>query len=456
MNTAICYPCGQARLCHTAPEYHDVVLSPVDLRRIAQAVEQLVSVGWLEKSRQKIDFRTGQCDVLILSRLHDSTKWGCSYTHLRSLLWRQVRSPTQVLDGSRSARIRGRQMTYTPVRVLVTGGAGFIGSAFVRRLLGDPAVARVVTLDRLSTGGDRRNLLGVLQDDRHRLVAGDICDMRLVGELLRAERIDTVVHLAAESHVDRSIADPLAFFDSNATGTLRLLQAVSGYWIDERDSPGRRAQQLDTAVRFHHVSTDEVYGSLDPGDAAFTEQSAYKPRSPYAASKAASDHLVRSWHHTYGLPVTISNSSNNYGPRQHHEKLIPTVIRCCLHNETIPLYGDGSNRRDWLYVDDHCAGIETVLSNGVVGATYNFGSGVEQANTVLVEAVCAEMDRLRPAQRPYASLVRFVEDRPGHDWRYAIDNSRVIEQLGWSAQTPLAQGLHDTCRWYLDHADRLS
>lgn len=339
--------------------------------------------------------------------------------------------------------------------MLVTGGAGFIGSNFVRRVQGEGVAHRIVVLDRLSTGGDERNLAGMAAQPGFELVRGDINDQRLVAELLRTRRIDTIVHFAAETHVDRSISDPLAFVDTNVTGTLRLLQAASAYWIDDPDDSARRERSLDAAVRFHHVSTDEVYGSLDADAAAFTETTPYAPRSPYAASKAAADHLVRSWHATYGLPVTITNCSNNYGPRQHREKLVPTVIRSCLAHEPIPVYGDGSNRRDWLFVDDHCDGLLRALEDGIVGETYHLGGANELSNNELVARLCALLDILAPWQHEYASLVTYVEDRPGHDWRYAMDTAKACAQLGWTPRTSGDAALHATCQWYLTNRSRL-
>lgn len=346
-------------------------------------------------------------------------------------------------------------VTYRPASVLVTGGAGFIGSNFVHRLLGAGNDARVIVLDRLSTGGDERNLAGLEGRDDFEFVHGDINDQRLVAELLRSRGVDTIVHLAAETHVDRSIADPLAFADTNVTGTLRLLQVATACWLDDPGSSARRAPSPADAVRFHHVSTDEVYGSLAADDAAFTEATPYAPRSPYAASKAAADHLVRAWFTTYGLPVTITNCSNNFGPRQHREKLLPTVIRSCLAHEPIPVYGDGSNRRDWLYVDDHCEGLQRVLEHGVVGETYHLGGDNELSNNELIARVCSMLDELAPWRRDYATLVTYVEDRPGHDWRYAIDTTKARTKLGWAPRADSDAALRATCEWYLTHRERL-
>ncbi|MDX1607111.1 MAG: dTDP-glucose 4,6-dehydratase, partial [Candidatus Competibacterales bacterium] len=252
--------------------------------------------------------------------------------------------------------------------------------------------------------------------------------------------IDTVVHFAAESHVDRSIAGPAPFIETNLIGTFTLLEAAREYW---------RELMLERPVRFHHISTDEVYGTLGPDDPAFSETTPYSPNSPYSASKAGSDHLVRAYHHTYGLPVTTSNCSNNYGPWQHAEKFIPTVIRTALAGEPIPVYGDGSNIRDWLYVEDHCRGIDTVIRHGRLGTTYNIGGHNEWANIDIVRHICGLLDEHLPAQAPHDRLIRFVTDRPGHDWRYAIDAGRIERELGWTPSETFASGIAKTVDWYL-------
>jgi dTDP-glucose 4,6-dehydratase len=336
---------------------------------------------------------------------------------------------------------------HRPERVLVTGGAGFIGANFVRRLLAtDPAV-HVVDLDLLTYAGSRANLEGLSDPGRHELVVGDIRDEALVAKLLREHRIDTVVHFAAESHVDRSIEGPAAFVQTNVLGTFTLLEAARRYWLVEK-TLGERT------VRFHHVSTDEVYGSLGPTDPAFSETTPYAPSSPYSASKAGSDHLVRAYHHTFHLPVTISNCSNNYGPFQHGEKFIPTVIRSCLENKAIPVYGNGSNVRDWLYVEDHCEAIDRIVRDGRAGETFNVGGLCEKANLDVARTICRLMDEVRPAAAPHERLISFVKDRPGHDWRYAIDARLIEARLGWTPRETFETGLLRTVRWYADGVGR--
>lgn len=340
-------------------------------------------------------------------------------------------------------------------RLLVTGGAGFIGANYVHcRTLGTSAP--VVVLDALTYAGNRRSLQEPEQRGDVRFVHGDICDRELVTRVLRDEAIDTIVHFAAESHVDRSIHGPEAFVRSNIHGTWVLLEAARDVWLAGDGIPHR----------FHHVSTDEVYGSLEPDDPAFTEKTPYRPNSPYAASKAASDHLVRAYHHTYGLETTTSNCSNNYGPYQFPEKLIPLLIVNLLEGRPLPVYGDGSNVRDWLHVHDHCAGIDRVLEDGQPGATYNLGGGNEWRNLDLVKLLCGVVDEAfegsdLAARFPKAFATRgrsdeaitFVKDRPGHDRRYAIDGSRAADELGFRATTEFAVGLRDTVRWYLDNED---
>lgn len=326
--------------------------------------------------------------------------------------------------------------------MLVTGGAGFIGSNFVRYILQRYADLRVVNLDRLTYAGRLSNLDGCSDNPRYQFVRGDICDQALVERLLREHEIDTIVHFAAESHVDRSISGPGAFVRTNVSGTFSLLEAARGYWMQEqRGKPG--------AFRFHHVSTDEVYGSLGPNDPAFTEETLYAPNSPYSASKAASDHFVRAYHHTYGLPVTTSNCSNNYGPFQHSEKFIPTVISACELSRPIPIYGVGSNVRDWLYVDDHCSGIDRVIRQGRLGETYNIGGNNEWANIDVVRLICRLMDQRVPDTAPHERLITFVPDRLGHDWRYAIDTSKIERELGWRPDEEFESGLSKTLDWHL-------
>ncbi len=334
-------------------------------------------------------------------------------------------------------------MSYTPGTVLVTGGAGFIGCNFVRYMLAaDPAV-RIVNLDLLTYAGSTDNLTDLPDPARHTFVQGDICDRTLVERLMREHQVDTVVHFAAESHVDRSITGPAAFVQTNLVGTFTLLEAARGYWLEERKLGAE-------ACRFHHISTDEVYGTLGRDDAPFTEETPYAPNSPYSASKAGSDHLVRAYFHTYGLPVVTTNCSNNYGPFQHPEKLIPTVIRSCAQQQTIPVYGDGSNIRDWLYVEDHCSGIAAALRGGELGENYNIGGDNEWHNIDIVRRICALMDERRPEHAPHERLIQFVTDRPGHDWRYAIDPRKTRRELHWRPAESFESGLEKTVDWYLE------
>lgn len=333
---------------------------------------------------------------------------------------------------------------------LVTGGAGFIGSSFVlrARLRG---VARIVNLDLLTYAGNHRNLEALHRDSDHVLVRGDIGDRGLVRNLLARHQPETVVNFAAESHVDRSIDGPDPFIQTNVVGTFSLLKESLRYW-QSLEEPSR------SAFRFLHVSTDEVYGSLGPDDPAFNERTPYAPNSPYSASKAAADHLVRAYHHTYGLPTLTTNCSNNYGPRQFPEKLIPLMILNGLNGKPLPVYGDGLNVRDWLYVEDHCAAIETVLLGGRPGETYNIGGGCELTNMEVVRSVCSLMDELHPESphKPHSSLVTFVKDRPGHDRRYAIDAAKIQSELGWRPEETFQTGLRKTIHWYLENADWVS
>lgn len=330
--------------------------------------------------------------------------------------------------------------------ILVTGGAGFIGSHFVHYILGEKPDIKVVTLDALTYAGSRDNLDGLPDATRHLFVEGDICDRGLVDDILHTHEIDTIVHFAAETHVDRSIAGSSAFIRTNITGTHTLLDAARGYWCDDSTIP-------DGSPRFHHVSTDEVYGDLDPDDPPSTETSPYAPNSPYAASKAASDHLVRAWGRTYGLPYTITNCTNNYGPRQFPEKLIPLVIGNALAGKDIPVYGDGRQVRDWLHVVDHCAALLAVLERGRNGETYHIGSGNQPANIDIVTMICDVLDRQCPESpfAPHRGLVVFVGDRPGHDRRYALDTTKIQSELGWQPVHTLEQGLMETVKWYLDN-----
>jgi dTDP-glucose 4,6-dehydratase len=330
--------------------------------------------------------------------------------------------------------------------VLVTGGAGFIGSNFVLDWLAR-SDEPVLNLDALTYAGNTENLQSLAGDGRHVFVHGDICDRALVDRLLATHRPRAIVHFAAESHVDRSIHGPAEFIRTNVEGTFTLLEAARAHWSSLAGADRE-------AFRFLHVSTDEVYGSLGKDDPAFRESDAYEPNSPYSASKAASDHLVRAWHHTYGLPVLTTNCSNNYGPFHFPEKLIPLMIVNALAGKPLPVYGDGQQVRDWLYVHDHCSAIREVLARGRLGETYNVGGWNEKPNLEIVHAVCALLDELSPhAEGPYARLIRHVTDRPGHDRRYAIDASKIERELGWRPAETFESGLRKTVRWYLDHAD---
>ncbi len=332
--------------------------------------------------------------------------------------------------------------------ILVTGGAGFIGSNFVRFIQQAEPDVQVVNLDVLTYAGSLENLKDLPVPEKHVFIQGDICDRALLESLLRQYQIDTVVHFAAETHVDRSILGPGQFIQTNIIGTFTLLEAVRQYWLSEKALKG-------APVRFHHISTDEVFGSLDSDAPAWTEETPYAPNSPYAASKAASDHLVRSYGHTYGLPYSISNCSNNYGPYQFPEKLIPLMILNAYHGEPLPIYGDGGQIRDWLYVEDHCEAIWRILSKGHPGQTYNIGGGAQPTNLLVIEQLCSQMDELYPdsPHAPHRSLMRFVADRPGHDRRYAIDFGKIQQELGWQPRQSFGSGLQKTVAWYLDHPD---
>lgn len=328
--------------------------------------------------------------------------------------------------------------------VLVTGGAGFIGSNFVRTLLKAEPQVQIYNLDLLTYAGSLENLKDLPDPARHTFIKGDICDAELVNRLMRTQQIDTLVHFAAESHVDRSILGPAPFVQTNVVGTFNLLEVAKNAWAESGGMSGRR---------FHHVSTDEVFGSLGPSDPAFSETTPYDPRSPYSASKASSDHLVRAYFHTYGLPVTITNCSNNYGPFQFPEKLIPLMVLNALRGEPLPIYGDGKQIRDWLHVEDHCEAIHLILKQGRPGQTYNVGGGNQPYNIDLVREICAILDGLRPASAPYAALMKHVPDRPGHDRRYAMDITKIRVELGWAPRHDLEGGLHETVRWYLDNSE---
>lgn len=330
--------------------------------------------------------------------------------------------------------------------ILVTGGAGFIGSNFVRFVLSVAPDVQIVNLDKLTYAGSLENLNDLPDPARHHFVQGDICDRGLIDRLLREHSIDTVVHFAAESHVDRSIVDPGAFIETNVIGTFTLLESVRQFWLNEK-ALGQNA------VRFHHISTDEVFGTLEPDAPAWTEETPYAPNSPYAASKASSDHLVRAYGHTYGLPYSITNCSNNYGPYQFPEKLIPLMILNARDGKPLPVYGDGGQIRDWLHVEDHCEAIWLVIAKGSSGETYTVGGGGQPTNLVVVNQLCGIMDELRPDHAPHHQLLRYVADRPGHDRRYAIDHSKLTDELGWAPRHNLGQGLQETVEWYLSHGD---
>ena len=331
--------------------------------------------------------------------------------------------------------------------IIVTGAAGFIGSNFVLDWLAGSAEP-VLSLDLLTYAGNRANLAAVAGDPRHRFVQGDIGDTELVGRLLAEHGPRAIVNFAAESHVDRSIHGPDAFIQTNLVGTFRLLEATRAYWM------GLKGAERE-AFRFLHVSTDEVYGSLAPGAPAFTETHRYEPNSPYSASKAGSDHLVRAYHHTYGLPVLTTNCSNNYGPYQFPEKLIPLVIQHALSGKPLPIYGDGQQVRDWLYVGDHCAAIRRVLEAGRLGEVYNIGGWNERPNLDVVRTICTVLDEWVPRQdgQSYATQITYVTDRPGHDRRYAIDATKIHRELGWKPAETFETGIRRTIRWYLDHQD---
>ena len=337
-------------------------------------------------------------------------------------------------------------MTYTPKHLLVTGGAGFIGTNFVHYWLQQYPDTRLIVLDALTYAGRYENLQVLEGQANFRFVKGDILDQPLVEQLLREENIETIVHFAAESHVDRSIYGPDAFLRTNIDGTHSLLKAAKTVWLDEKK---------DYTHRFHHVSTDEVYGTLSATDPAFTETTPYAPNSPYAASKAASDHVVRAYQHTYGLQTTTSNCSNNYGPYQYPEKLIPLAISNLLQGKAVPIYGDGQQIRDWLYVDDHNRGIDLIIRQGEIGETYNIGGNNEQTNLNLIHTLCALLDERFPDSPhvPHQQLITYVTDRPGHDRRYAIDNRKICNALGYQPAETFQSGLAKTLDWYLQHPD---
>lgn len=334
--------------------------------------------------------------------------------------------------------------------ILVTGGAGFIGSNFVRYLLDEVPDAEITNLDLLTYAGSLENLQGLPNPNKHHFIQGDIRDQGLVENILREKNIDTIVHFAAESHVDRSLLGPAAFVQTNIVGTFSLLEAARKVWLNEK--------HLDQdEARFHHISTDEVFGSLGPGDPAFSETTPYAPNSPYAASKASSDHLVRAYGHSFGLPFTISNCSNNYGPYQFPEKLVPLMITNALAGKPLPVYGDGMQVRDWLYVEDHCEAIWKIIESGSPGESYNIGGSNQPANIDIVRTICRlldEADVVSPIQ-PHEKLIQYVQDRPGHDRRYAMNITKISQELGWQPRYNLEEGLRATIDWYLSTPDWL-
>lgn len=332
--------------------------------------------------------------------------------------------------------------------LLVTGAAGFIGSCLVRQLIAETD-ARVITFDALTYAGNPLSLADALDSPRHELVHADIRNADAVRAALKTYEPDAILHLAAESHVDRSILGPAAFVSTNVEGTMVLLECAREYW---KNLPEARR----SAFRFHHISTDEVFGSLSAEDPAFSETTPYAPNSPYSASKAASDHLVRAWHHTYGLPTLITNCSNNYGPYQFPEKLIPVVILNAVAGKPLPIYGDGKNVRDWLFVEDHARALRLVLERGTPGETYNVGGDAERANIDVVRVICGLLDELRPQGAPHERLITYVTDRPGHDRRYAINFSKLERELGWRPRESFETGLRKTVQWYLDNEEWLA
>jgi dTDP-glucose 4,6-dehydratase len=336
-------------------------------------------------------------------------------------------------------------------RLLVTGGAGFIGSNFIQYVQNIAPETTIINLDMLNYAGSLENLKELPIPEKHFFVEGDICNQDLVESLLKIHDINTIVHFAAESHVDRSLKGPKAFVQTNIMGTFSLLEAARKVWLEENHKDEKQ-------VRFHHISTDEVYGSLKPEDPAFTEYTSYAPNSPYAASKASSDHLVRSYAHSFGLPITISNCSNNYGPYQFPEKLIPLMILNAINGKPLPIYGDGMQVRDWLYVEDHCEAIWTILSKGVVGESYNIGGGNQPPNIEIVQTICDILDKKEFLQqnKPHKQLIEYVKDRPGHDRRYAMNIEKINRELGWKPKHNLEEGLISTVDWYLRNTDWLN
>ena len=329
--------------------------------------------------------------------------------------------------------------------ILITGGAGFIGSNFITYLLEKHKNIKVVNLDKLTYAGELSNLEGLEQNERYKFIKGDICNIDLVDSLFKTYKFSGVIHFAAESHVDNSIENPDTFINTNVYGTFNLLNTAKNHWMD---APFTHKEGFENN-RFHHISTDEVYGTLGE-TGLFTEKTPYAPNSPYSASKASSDFIVRSYYHTYGMNVVTTNCSNNYGPKQHDEKLIPTIIRKAINGEDIPIYGDGKNIRDWLYVKDHCKGIDLVFQKGKVGETYNIGGKNERKNVYIAQNICTILDEIVPKEKSYKEQITFVNDRPGHDFRYAIDASKIEKELGWKADENFETGIVKTIEWYLN------
>ncbi|WP_299548858.1 dTDP-glucose 4,6-dehydratase [Seonamhaeicola sp.] len=331
------------------------------------------------------------------------------------------------------------------MNILITGGAGFIGSNFIVYLLKQNPHVSIVNVDKLTYAGTLNNLKGVENHSNYTFIKGDICDRSLIESLFNQYSFKGVIHFAAESHVDNSIDSPDEFINTNIIGTFNLIDVAKNHWME---SPFKVREEYKTS-RFHHISTDEVYGTLGK-TGLFTERTSYAPNSPYSASKASSDFIVRSYYHTYGMNVVTTNCSNNYGPKQHDEKLIPTIIRKALEGEKIPIYGDGKNIRDWLYVEDHCQGIDIVFSKGVSGETYNIGGRNERNNLYIANTICEILDKIRPKKASYKKQITFVRDRPGHDFRYAIDARKIEEQLGWKAKENFESGIVKTIAWYIN------
>ena len=332
-----------------------------------------------------------------------------------------------------------------PKTILITGGLGFIGSNFLPFFLEKHKEYKIINLDKITYAADVSNLNEISTNANYNFIKGDICDRVLVDELFKEYQFNGVIHFAAESHVDNSITNPDEFIKTNIFGTFNLLDVAKHYWMDAPHKPKQDCENN----RFHHISTDEVYGTL--GDTGlFTEQTPYAPNSPYSASKASSDFIIRSYHHTFGMNVVTTNCSNNYGPKQHDEKLIPTIIRKAINGEIIPIYGDGLNIRDWLYVLDHCKGIDMVFHKGIIGETYNIGGENERNNLYIANTICELLDEIKPKNQSYKNQISFVNDRPGHDFRYAIDASKIEKSLGWKADENFETGIKKTIHWYLN------